>query len=296
MDPRCRFLSFALLLLLVACSGDDPGIADPVEATPEVTPEATPEVTPEAPPEEPITEAEPTPEPTPAGGLLEGEPHVIPEVVSMPGMADRFTFWGWSADGLRYAFEIYRAGEGAIECDMKYEVFVVDAETDRFVQDGKLVVAHESPEPGPSGVCVPRELEPLLEEQRAALFETHGIVAGNLSPPVEVKDRGGSYSFETPAGKAVPLVFRILHEPPESMGPEAEAGAAYYLALSPSEGKLVVEAGRTRRPYVLSYKPKLVFFSPAGRHAAMVVGRTHTAFEGTRDSWMTNGVALPDYL
>ena len=211
-------------------------------------------------------------------------------------MADRFTFWGWSADGATYAFETYRPGEGAVECDMKYELFVVDAETDAYADGGKLVVAHESPEPGPSGVCVPADLEPVVEEQRAALLEAHGIVVGNLHPAIEVKDRGGKYSFETPTGEAVPLVFRLLHEPPESMGTEAEQGAAYYLALNPEGGKLVVENGRTRRPYVLNYKPKLVFFSPGSRHAAIVVGRTHTAYEGTRDGWMTNGVALPDYL
>ena len=294
MDPLRRIVPLALLLLLAACPPAEPEETTP-EPTPEVTPAATPEPTPEATPE--VTpEPEPTPEPTPAGVVVEGEPHVVPEVVTMPGMADRFTFWGWSGDGLRYAFETYRAGEGAVECDMKYEVFVVDAETDAYVEGGRLEVAHESPEPGPSGVCVPKELEPLLEEQRAALFEAHGIVPGNLNPPAEVKDKGGAYSFEKPNGEVVPLVFRILHEPPESMGEEAAAGAAYYLALNPSEGKLVVENGRTRRPYVLSYKPRLVFFSPAGRHAAVVMGRTHTAFEGTRDSWMTNGVALPDYL
>jgi hypothetical protein len=88
----------------------------------------------------------------------------------------------------------------------------------------------------------------------------------------------------------------VLHGTEEIYGEEAEAGAAYYLAFKHAGGSLLIEPGRRRRPYVLGYAPKHVFFSPTGRHAAILISTTRSAFEGTRSSWMTNGIALPDYL
>lgn len=232
----------------------------------------------------------------PATAVLVGEPLVVQEVPVMPGFADRFTFWGWSADGRYYAYETYKPGEGAVECDMRYELFVVDADNDAFVPEGEVAVTHESPEPDASGRCRPVDLLPVIEAKRTALLEKHGIVSGNLSPAVPIEGAPGRTTLATPRGGKVPLVFRVLNAPAEPLGPEAEQGAAFYLALKHEGGSWVIEPGRRRRPYVLGYEPRFVLFSPDGRHAAFVVARTHTAFEGTRTGWMTSGVALPDYM
>jgi hypothetical protein len=93
------------------------------------------------------------------------------------------------------------------------------------------------------------------------------------------------------------VTFRVLHgSPDDPHGPQAEAGAAYYLAVKGSTSTWVVEPGRTRRPWVLTYRPQYLFISPDGVHAAFVIQREHTAYEGTRVSWMTNGLGLPDWL
>ena len=131
-----------MTLALSACSaepgGDDPPPDPPTEdpATPEPTEVATPEAsTEEATPVEPATEAvteedESVPQ---FEGVLAAEPYVIEPKPIQPGLTDGFTFWGWSTDGARFAFETYMPGEGAVECDMRYDVFVVDSATDEFV-------------------------------------------------------------------------------------------------------------------------------------------------------------------
>lgn len=295
MLRRCLLLT--ALFTLAACGGDD--LADSV--TPPPPPEATP-----ASVETPAAPAEPGPTPdgevapdidapveeteTKAVAVIEGEPHTVAESPAMPGMSDRFVFWGWSSDGLRYAFETYNPGEGAVSCDMRHDVYVVDAETDQYADGGHIAIAPTEPEPA-SGTCDPEDLEPVAGEQRAALFETHGIVVGNLHPPNAIV---GS-KVEFPNG-VQSLAFRVMHGSEDVDSPTLEAGAAYYLAVKGPQSTWVIEPGRTRRPWVLGYTPKLLFVSPDGVHAAFIVQREHRAFEGTRLSWMSNGLGLPDWL
>jgi len=297
---RCTLL-FALSLL-VACSGptDDPVTDETPAITPEPMPDdasPTPEETPEATPEpEPVTE-EVTPEPDDGGDVpvLTGEPHVIPANPRMPGMNDQFTFWGWSRDGLRYALETYNPGEGAVDCDMAYDLYVIDAETDQYAQGGHLTVAHDSPEGGANG-CTPADLGPIIEAKRTEAFEKHGIVIGNLSPAVTIRHGAGDkYRIAFPGGEET-VAFRVLHGTDDIYSDLAKAGAAYYMAVKGSASTWVIEPGRKRRPYVTDYQPVLLFVSPDGRHAAFIVKRSHTAFEGNRWSFMSNGLALPDWL
>ena len=92
------------------------------------------------------------------------------------------------------------------------------------------------------------------------------------------------------------LAFRVMHGSTDNSSPTLEAGAAYYMAVKGGQSTWVIEPGRTRRPWVLGYAPKLLFVSPDGVHAAFIVQREHMAFEGTRLSWMSNGLGLPDWL
>ena len=286
---RTSPLLFALLL--VACGGpsETPTTPPPADSTPaaEVTPEPTPE--PEATPEPETTpEPEPTPEATP-------EPTREPWVKTMDMGDDTFTFFGWSADGRRYAFQNFVEARGA-SCSARYEVYVVDAATDSFPDGGTLQVAHESPEGGPEG-CTPPELEPLLEEQRDALFRAQGIVIGNFSDPGIVrKQEGGLYSAPVGDG-SLDFTFVVRHPVSDPYGPEAEKGASYVLTLHPEgEKPRVVESGARRRAWVVTYEvaDSPVFVSPDGSLAALFVQREHTAFEGIRTSWMSNGITLPE--
>lgn len=292
------------LLLTAGCSG--PVTEGPDEATPAITPEPMPddasteptaEPTPEASPapDEPVTDEavqEPTGEPVP---VVTGEPYVIPANPRMPGMNDAFTFWGWSTNGVLYAFETYDPGEGAADCDMQYDVYVVDAETDKYADGGHVVVAHDSPEAGPGG-CTPADLAPLIEAARTELFEKHGIVVGNANPPVEIKHGAGDkYRVAFASGEQT-VAFRVLHGTDDIYSEAAAAGAAYYMAVKGSTSTWIIEPGRRRRPNVVGYRPELLFVSPDGIHAAFVVARSSTGFEGNHWSYMTNGLGLPDWL
>ena len=203
---------------------------------------------------------------------------------------DALTFHGWSADGVRYAFEVSEESQ-ATECGAKHHLFVVDASKDAYAPGGTATIAHDSPEGGPNG-CSPRDLAPILAAKRAELLSAHGIEVGRIVAPQSLAPLGGSGLFT--AGD-LRFAFAVKHAAGDDIYGEAAAkGAAYTLTLDPEGAARVLEPGTRRRPYVLHYAltGNPVFVSPDGAHAAIVVSRVHTAFEGTRLSWMTNGFAL----
>jgi len=307
------FLILPLLVTSLSCSGEDPVDTVPDSASDAATPQDEPEAeaptpSPETSPAEPEGEekeaVEEEAEPPPVEGaseatVLEGEPHIEEAVRGQPGLTDSFTAWGWSADGRLFAYETWMPGEGAVSCDMRYEIFVVDAAEDAFVDEGTLVVAHESPDGDGAGGCQPVDLEAAAEPLRSALLEKHGIVVGNLQALQPASAGSGrKFTLPGPGDSSHPLVFRVLHGSlEEPMSEAASAGAAYYMALKTKEGtSLILEPGKTRRPWILSYAPRGIFYSPDAKHAIVLIQRTHTAFEGVRGSWMVNGMAWPEYL
>ncbi len=204
----------------------------------------------------------------------------------MPGMHDRFTFWGWSSDGARFAFETYMPGEGGVSCDMVHDVFVVDARTDDFAAEGRLSVGYDWPEGGPNG-CQPPDLKGRVAVERPGFLAGHGITVGRLLAPeaMEAADQGFVASGES-------FTFEVLHGTDDAYGEAAAQGAAYRLVRTTGGLDQVLEPGTRRRSYVLDYAPAWLFRSPDGVHAAVVVKREHSAFEGTRWSYMANGFAL----
>lgn len=268
----------ALLLLaafaLTACSSSTP----------------TPTTEPPTAPASPTPAPEATPEATPAPVATVGKPWVLSRDRGPHGYVDTFTFYGWSEDGLRYAFEVFEETQGA-DCGAKHHLFVVDASKDAYAPGGTAVIKHDSPEGGPDG-CSPKSLEPLAEAARRTLLGKHGIRAGHLTEPRTVAALGGSGLLG--AGD-LRFAFGVEHDAGDDIyGEAARTGAAYSLVLDPEGTSRTIEPGTRRRPYVLRYAlaGNPVFVSPDGRHAAVVISRIHTAFEGSRLSWMTNGFAL----
>ncbi|MCO4772309.1 MAG: hypothetical protein KDA24_19905 [Deltaproteobacteria bacterium] len=279
-----RTLLLLLLSFVLACGPTPSEPVAPVEETP--TQEETP-----APSAEAATDAASEP-------ATEEAPPVTAPVWSLPReagtMADTFTFLGWSTDNRRYAFQLNIEAQGA-SCSAKHEVFVVDAATDSFPEGGKLLVAHESPEGGPDG-CVPKTLEPQLEEGRARMLEAHGITLGNHVGPSLITRREDGLFEAKHSGGSVAFTFIVRHPVTDDIYGEAGAkGAGYVLTLhSDGDTPKVVEDGKRRRPYVLNYSVlgAPFFVSPDGKHAALIVRRSLAAFEGTRTSYMSNGLAL----
>lgn len=210
---------------------------------------------------------------------------------------EELRFWGFSADGTRYAFETYYHGPGAAHCEGEASLFVVDAEQDAFVEGSPLVLKHKQPE---AERCDPPDLRAELDRHREQLLHRHAIVVGNQGPaivPAPAIDEQGKARASTialPAGTSLRAEVVVIDGDREKVG---ERGAAYKLTLV-REGQppKLVEPGTRRRAFVWDYDldEGLVFVGPGGRHLAIVLGTAQRSFEGDRHGYMSNGVKLPD--
>lgn len=264
------------LLLALACTGPSPD-PDPVPPGPDIAPEtpATPET-----PTNPETPA--TPE--------AGEPYVRPLAdYDMEKYVDGFTFWGWSADGSRYAYETHRGNQGAIECDAGAELTVVDATTDRYAEGGQLEVKATTEVFVEGEACTIEDVLKLLDAQREAHLAKFGIVEGLATTAIPLTEGDGGWRFSTPDGANYTLTLEVS-------GPgwdDPSVGAGFTGTLSKQGGGSVVfEDGSTKRPFHFDYTPDLVFLSPSGQRAALVTTKVRMAFEAKRHQPMTSAVDL----
>lgn len=210
---------------------------------------------------------------------------------------EELRFWGFSADSQRFAFETFYAGPGATKCEGEATLFVVDSETDSFVEGTPLVLKHKEPD---AERCDPPDLRGEMDRHREQVLHRHGIVVGTQGEPIlarpEITTRGTgrTSTIEVPAGKPLHAVLEVLHGERE----QAEKGAAYKLTLHAGEGTtpLVVEDGARRRPWIWDYSldEGLVFVAPDRRHLAIVIATTQVSFEGDRHGYKSNGLKLPD--
>ncbi len=246
-------------------------------------PKAEPPPPPEPPP--------PTPAPRDAGSapVTRGPPWSLDRsAFTPPNIPDALTFYGWSADGQRYALQIGVPAEGA-DCSDAFRIHVVDASRDRFV-GGEVDVKRDQPEGGANG-CVPPDLAAVADARRAPLLDANGVVVGHFLPPTKLTKAGDGWRITWSNGATSRVEFEVKHETDDPYGPEAEKGAAYRLVI---DGQ-TIEPGTRRRSGVIRYAldEARVFESPDGRHAAIVLERYERAFEGARRSWMSNGFARP---
>ena len=175
----------------------------------------------------------PTPTPPPAP-----EPEPEPEPFRRAGdpkqQRDLLQFWGFSADGLRYAFETYDHGPGAVKCEGEASLFIVDAEQDSFVDGLPLILKHKQPD---AERCDPPDLRAELDRHRDELFHRHGIIVGNQGPAivprpaVTTSGSGRSSTLDLPSGKQLRAQLEVLDGDREKVG---ERGAAYRLTLAPA--------------------------------------------------------------
>ncbi|MBL9107008.1 MAG: DUF2259 domain-containing protein [Myxococcales bacterium] len=209
---------------------------------------------------------------------------------------DDFTFWGWSSDNSRFAFEVHDHGPGARGCEGSYTLYVVDAAADKFADGTPLKVEHKTKA---DDDCDPPDLGAEMARLRPAALTQHGIDPANQSPPVvptpvtTTTGREKSPSWTLLLGGApVTAELAVLHGGREAAG---EPGAAYRLTLRRDKTQKVVEPGTRRRPFVWNYSLDrgLAFVAPDGRHLALFVATTQLSFEGDRHSVMSNGLAVP---
>lgn len=203
---------------------------------------------------------------------------------------DELVVWGWSPDGRYFAFETYHHGADMVSCEGEAELTVVDVPANATAADGHVLVKHAEPE---AEVCDPPDLRAALAERRGPLLERFGITAAGLGEPVSFEAQGERWSFSGPGREPVALSFTVLHGVEDPF--EAIDGAAFELrATPPGKDEVVLEDGRERRAWTLGYELErgLVFTSPQGEHAALLVATRSTMPEGVRTSWIARGLAL----
>lgn len=269
-----------LALLLPACNGSDGDAPAPPAEPPVATPASE-------------TPAPETPTPT----VEPGAPFHQASTREASSTYDDFTFWGWSTDGTHYAFETFDPGPGAVECEGRYDLFVIDARSDAYAEGGHVRLTHDEPEPT-DGVCAPKDLVAAWSPHRDPTLQKHGIVRGGLIGPTPyqaVDDGGELWTVETPRGP-LQLGFSVDTPGRDGVMTTPGAGAAYTLRTRQPGGEWsVIEPGTRKRETVHNYalRDAFAFFSPDGAHAALFLTRTHLSFEGDRVTFMSNGVSLP---
>lgn len=236
-----------------------------------------------------------SPSPKPPARPMMGAPFTLDRSgFTPPNVPVALTFFGWSQDGQRYAFETFEPSEGA-DCGDRYSLYVVDATKDAFVQNGTLIKSHLSPEPGPGG-CQPKNLKGDFAKARDARLATLGIIKGNLLPPRRFERAQKRWKLPRSQGAALLASFEVLHQVQDPYDAALEKGAAYKLSLHPAgAAAIVVEPGERRRKGVMRYALDhgLIFESPNRKCAALLIQRLNRGFEGGTWGWMSNGIKWP---
>lgn len=242
-------------------------------------------------PKDSKTEPAPTPAPSPAPAPA---PATGPYTVAgdRAQQRDELTFWGFSADGRRYAFETYYYGPGATVCEGLATLYVVDAATDTFAEGSPIEIKHRDPE---ADRCEPPDLKAEMARHRDELLHRHNIVIGNQGPAIVPTRAAGpkpSWLLNLPGGP-LNAELEVLFGGRDKAG---EPGAAYTLTLrGPGDLVTVVEAGKRRRPFIWDYSLEggVAFLSPDRQHLAIVLTSKQLSFEGDRHSYMSNGLKTP---
>ncbi len=279
--------------LVVGLGGCDRGSREPSPAAPQASAQSaggqpedakSPSPATETPDAEPDTKSDTKPRATTAAA-----PYRRPGDVAAG--VDDFIFWGWSEDGHYYAFETFHAGPQMANCEGEAELTIVDAHTDRYADDGHILLEHADPE---AEVCDPPDLRAELALRRAPRLKRFGITADHLGGPVI--PQGGPDRFEVTlpdGGPPIALDLLVKHRTTDPM--DAADGAAYTLRMTqPGMSKVVVERGGRRRPWTLDYglAHGMVFVGPKGRYAAIMVAQKMAMPEGVRSTWMSNAVTF----
>ena len=206
---------------------------------------------------------------------------------------DEFIFWGWSADGRYYAFETFHYGSDMANCEGEAELSIVDAQHNRYAEDGHVLIVHKEAE---AEVCDPPDLRKELSQRRDLQLSYFGISTEYIGGPFKLKTNRVNeelWTFAPPDGRPLDIFFRVLHGTDEPM--EAIEGAAFELRMKQSsKSEVIIEPGHRRRPWTLNYglDEGMVFVGPKGRYAAIMVAQRMTMPEGVRTTWLSSSAEL----
>jgi hypothetical protein len=190
-------------------------------------------------------------------------------------MRDSFTFWGWSADGHRFAYETYSfSGGEPNDCEEQAVLTVYDTTNDRPAPGGVLRVAS-----GPrdaAGGCQVADVRAALAKQRGELLHRFAIVT--RSPEPATFDEAARGDWTVALGGRMAAHARLDVDAAES-----RAGLAYRLTLRLDGGGERTIASRLAAGAERPTLADALAFTDRGRHAVVIC--VPVLYAVTHGSW-----------
>lgn len=208
-------------------------------------------------------------------------------------MRDSFTFWGWSEDGQRFAYETYSfSGGEPTDCSETAVLIVYDGARDRVVPDGTLRV--ESGAADNKGDCQIPDVQAALAERRSEHLRRHHIGKRFVGPSRFEAGPSGGWTVALRSGHTarVQLTVRELDRTDVWQDP-TRLGASYRLVVT-LEGTEPREVATGPRAGALhpELDDAIAFADPTQHFAALCVPVTYAVTHGAWTRWDCHGLRL----
>jgi hypothetical protein len=208
-------------------------------------------------------------------------------------MRDSFTFWGWSDDGRRFAYETYSSSGGEpTDCSETAVLIVHDAARDRIFPDGTLRVASGAADG--KGHCRTPDVQAALARRRDAHLRrhhvtVHGVEARRLEP-----DPAGRWTVALCPAHTASVQLEARDEDREDVQQDPTRMGASYRLLITLDGAPPREIMTGPRAGALhpELADAIVFADPAQRFAALCVPVTYAVPHGSWTRWDCHGLSL----
>jgi hypothetical protein len=208
-------------------------------------------------------------------------------------MRDSFTFWGWSEDGQRFAYETYSfSGGEPTDCSEAAVLIVYDAVHDRVVPDGSLRV--ESGAGNDKDHCRIPDVQAVLAMRRSEHLRRHHIIERFVLPGRFETGQDDVWTVALRSGhtararlRAADLDRADVRQDPTRMG------ASYRLVLT-LEGAEPKEVSTGPRAGALHFEfdDAIAFTDPKRQFVALCIPATYAVAHGTWSHWDCHGLPL----
>lgn len=212
-----------------------------------------------------------------------------------PAMSDSFTFWGWSDDGRRFAYEAYSfSGGEPLDCADEATLLVRDAVEDELAPGGERRIQGGGQEP--SGRCRVPDVRAALDRERDARLAAQQIrVGGFLGPSRFTPLAAGGFSIDLgpPRTGHARLLASASPQAPDAADPAVPPDFTYRLLLSFDRGgPRELGSGPLPGAIAASLDDALAFFDLQQRSVAVCLPVTYAVTHGTWTRWACHGLPL----
>jgi len=208
-------------------------------------------------------------------------------------MHDSFTFWGWSEDGQRFAYETYSfSGGEPTDCSEAAVLIVYDAVHDRVAPDGTLRV--ESGAGDDKGHCRIPDVQAALATRRSEYLRRQHIIERLVLPGRFETGQDGGWTVSLRSGHTARARLRADDlDRADVRQDTTRLGASYRLVLT-VEGAEPKEVSTGPRAGALHFEfdDAIAFTDPKRQFVALCVPVTYAVAHGTWSHWDCHGLPL----